>query len=96
MATDKDPVVEAAKEQAAERVSAAEAAADAARELAELAGKPMAALNRPTEDVLGNKLPDDPDEARQQQREAVAIRQQRVEVDVARAQRGLAPKYATK
>lgn len=90
-----EETTKAAREQAAARVDGAEAAADAARELAELAGKPMAALNRPTEDVLGNKLPDDPDEARAQQRQAHLIREQRVAVDVARVQRGLAPKYAT-
>jgi hypothetical protein len=90
-----DPVIAAAKEQADARVSAADAAGDTAHELAELAGTPMVAINRATEDVLGRKLPDDPDKARAQQREAQAIRQSHVEVDVARVQRGLPPKYAT-
>lgn len=96
MADSKDPAVAAARDQANAKLSAAEAAADTARELAELAGTPMAPLNRPTEDVLGRELPKDPDEARIQQREAHAIRDQRVAVDTARVQRGLEPKYADK
>jgi len=84
-----------AKTQAKANAKAADLAADTARELAELAGTPMAAINRPTEDALGRELPDDVDAARIQQREAVAIREQRVAVDVARVQRGLSPKYAT-
>jgi len=91
-----DPIVKEAKAQAEAKVAAADAAADTARELAELAGKPMVALNRPAQDVIGRDLPDDVDEARAQQREAVAIRQGRVEVDVARTQRGLPTKYADK
>lgn len=94
--SDSDPIVEAAKDQARVRLNAAEAAADAARELASVSALPMAALNRPTEDVLGNALPDDDAEARIQQREAIAIRATRVDVDVARVQRGLPPLYADK
>jgi hypothetical protein len=47
-----------------------------------------------THDVIGRKLSDDPDKRRAQQREATAIRQGRVEEDVARVNRGLAPKWA--
>jgi hypothetical protein len=94
--TPKDPILAEAKAQADAKATAADLAADAAHELAELASKPMVALNRPTEDALGRDLPDDTDAARAQQREAIIIRDQRVAVDVARTQRGLAPKYATK
>jgi hypothetical protein len=90
-----DPIVQEAKTQAKAKVTAADAAADTARELAKLAGTPMTAINPPTEDVLGRALPDDPDERRIQQVEAHAIRDQRVAVDVARTQRGLPTKYAT-
>lgn len=93
---DTDPVVQDAQHQADARLAAIEAQADAARELAELADQPMAPLNRPTEDVLGRKLPADPDEARIQQRAAHAERDMRVAVDTARVQRGLDPKYADK
>lgn len=90
-----DPIVAEAKTQAKAKATSADLAADTARELASLAGKPMVALNRPVEDVIGRKLPKDPEEARIQEREAIAIRDQRVAVDTARTQRGLPPKYAT-
>jgi hypothetical protein len=93
---DEAEVVEQAKEQAEAKASSADLAADAAHELLSLAGVPMAPLNAPTQDVLGRDLPADIDKARTQQREAAAIRDTRVQVDVARAQRGLPPKYATK
>lgn len=77
------------------REDTAKLAADAAGELAKLAELPMRPLNEPAQDALGRPLVGELDERRQQQRAAVAIRQQRVEIDVARVQRGLAPKYAT-
>ncbi len=71
-------------------------AADNARELTELRRQPTVGLNRPPEDVLGRPLPDDPAAAREQRLDAVALRDQRIAVDVARTQRGLPTKYATK
>lgn len=90
-----DDVTKDAQDQANAKATSSKLAADTAAELAELAGTPMAALNRPVEDVLGRKLAKDPDKARAQQREAIAIRDQRVAIDVARTQRGLPTKYAT-
>jgi hypothetical protein len=89
-----DPIVKAAKAQAQEEATAADVAADTARELLELASVPMKSLTRPAQDVLGRDLPEDDDEARAQQREAALIREQRIAIDVARTQRGLPTKYA--
>lgn len=73
------------------------AQAEAREAMAKIETHPPVPLGRPAEDVIGRELDwSDIDKARAQQREATAIRDARVQEDVARVNRGLAPKYATK